>query len=142
MSALMLWHHDKPAIIRDTKVGQGWQQSGAWLLQGQTWTHDHCVTMRQCCQVTWCRGSGDEATSIMELYVRAVMSSDDFDKDVFDMEHFKVPCSILQSAFMPIACFACTCTRHPPAHTLHAHPRLTGTNNSSGCASQSNPIDS
>ena len=102
----------------------------------------HCVTMRQCCQVTWCRGSGDEATSIMELYVRAVMSSDDFDKDVFDMEHLKVPCSILQSAFMPIACFACTCTRHPPAHTLHAHPRLTGTNNSSGCASQSNPIDS
>ena len=34
-----------------------------------------------------CRGSGDEATSIMELYVRAVMSSDEFDKDFFDMEH-------------------------------------------------------
>ncbi|KAL3153515.1 hypothetical protein ABBQ38_011847 [Trebouxia sp. C0009 RCD-2024] len=34
------------------------------------------------------RASGDEATSILELYVRAVMSSDEFDKDVFDMEHF------------------------------------------------------
>lgn len=26
----------------------------------------------------------------MQLYVQAVMSSDDFDKDVFDMEHFVV----------------------------------------------------
>lgn len=28
----------------------------------------------------------------MELYVRAVMGSDDFDKTVFNMDHFAVPC--------------------------------------------------
>lgn len=62
----------------------------------------HLVTLWS--QIACCRASADEATSILELYVRAVMSSDEFDKDVFDTEHFAVPSwSALQSAFKPIA---------------------------------------
>ena len=37
-----------------------------------------------------CRSSGPEAKSILELYVKAVLASDDFDKGVFDQEHFEV----------------------------------------------------
>ena len=37
-----------------------------------------------------CRASTAEAKSVMELYVRGVLDSGDFDKDVFDMEHFVV----------------------------------------------------
>lgn len=35
----------------------------------------------------------------MQLYLQAVLGSDDFDKDVFDMEHFVVQLTISTTAY-------------------------------------------
>ena len=62
-----------------------------------------------------CRSQGGEAKSPMQRYVQAVLSSDDFDKDVFDMEHFVVHDSSAHS-LNHNTYHACACQ-----HTLRMH---------------------